>query len=55
MDLIKKMLEKDPLKRISAEDALNHEFFADSFLEALNNIEEDIQTHMIDFKNKNNL
>jgi len=47
------MVDKDPAKRISAEDALNHEFFADSFLEALNNIEEDIQSHMIDFSNKN--
>jgi serine/threonine protein kinase len=26
MDLLKKMLEKDPIKRITATDALSHEF-----------------------------
>ena len=29
LDLLKKMLEKDPNQRISAKDALNHQFFAE--------------------------
>jgi serine/threonine protein kinase len=41
LDLMRKLLEKDPKKRISATDALNHEFFSkdSSLYESIKNRE----------------
>ena len=47
MDLMKKMLEKDPNKRISANEALNHPYFKDN-LESCENI----ATEEVDFSVK---
>jgi serine/threonine protein kinase len=52
-DLLSQMLIADPKKRITAKEALNHNFFSDKKKEKNSNVEINFQFEKLDIKNKN--